>query len=385
MAKTLVLFASLSRTVLSGIACFLLAFAVNANTAEEERLWQLLEEQPQQGVVWAELALLYCQQNRLIPAQRIARYLLSQPDTPAAIRALMQEIQSGQCVKRAVNHANNEVYLQWGYDSNANLGAAGDQVILTIDGAPVVLTLTANQLARAAYFQQLGVNHQYRSSDQWGLSWAASYRRYQDMPELDQTLMALQFSHNSQILKTNLSVNQFWIGGRSLWQQLAVSGQLALSEYTDVEARLALQLYPEQAQYNSRLFQLGLRHPIQQQQQLLMLRYGLQLDLPVDSQRPGGQRQGAYMGVEHHRLIGDRVKLQLHGQWLRLFDTQAYSSLLDYRTREQDLIQFGVTASYALSNNSQCGLSLFHQRSDTNLPLFTYQQTLQYGWCSVNF
>ncbi len=354
-------------------------------TSEEERLWQLLEQQPNSGVVWAELALLYCQQGRFQPAKRVADYLLVQENTPQSIKQLMQAVAQGECYLASQSETLTELSLTTGHDSNANLGATSDEVVLTIDSVPVSLKLAQNQLAKSAFFRQIGLNYQYRSAKDWSFGVSATNRSYWDVPQFDQSFLSLNVQTKLMNLHPNFSVSQFWVGGQSLWQQAAVSNLYKLNDVVSLDGRISLQFYPDQPLYNSQLMQLGLRHIFSHSSHFMQLKYGVQLDFPVDALRPGGNKQGGYMGLDYGYQLAKDVSVQLNAHWLRMFDSEPYSSLLGNQRREQDAIQLGTAINYALSQSLLCSLSVFHQRNQTNLPLFGYEQTIETLGCRFQF
>jgi tetratricopeptide (TPR) repeat protein len=344
-----------------------------------ESLERALLLDPQNGAAQVDYAEALYLSGQIFPALELNDDILQRSDVPEHLAAMIQARQ--QAWRRQTRRRGFVTEIGLGYDNNLNSGPARNEITLTLSGEPIQLALDQAFQPVAAPYSNLRLTGVFQ----------------QISPEHTHDLMAAVHSRNSEHSASDLLQFDWRYNLGSDWNTWRTNLTAGTSHllwggsplYSVTEARFQLQ--PRRSGCVPQ-YQLAAQHQLYPGQSLFSgvessasvgfecrpdgqdRRYGVELGLlnnsALDSDRPGGERQGWKLRVSLEQpLLRGTVSAQF--SLASLHDASGFNELLaDFARRDVTTRLFRLQYRQALRPRLELMLNLNRQQQGSNLGPF---------------
>jgi len=369
--------------------------AAQLNSAQLEPASESLERalllDPNNGAAQIDFASALFASGQLFPALQLNDASLARTDLPEELRETLVT-REAEWRRNTRQHAL-QLDFSGGYDNNLNGAPGSDQIMLTLSGEPVLLSLNTNlQMQEGAFANARLSSRQQKLNANDQRSWTNEVRGRLSQ---DRTSDLLQFDTRYSLIKpTRRKTVQWEVGASSLFfggsglytaaqtrfryqpnsqRQCAPVYEIA-SQYQRFHRQIALDAWESKATLGANCVaatKLG-----------TVIRYGFDggyiSNKALDSRRPGDNRDGWQVNARIQRAIfGGELTAQ--ASYTKLNDDEGYSSILAngasrWQKRNQVLIQHRTPLRVG-NKNALFMVNLYHQDQASNIELFELTDT----------
>ena len=355
-----------------------------------ESLERALLMEPENGAAGIDYAQALFEQGQLFTALEINEQLLQRTDLPGNLEPLLTSRQ--QRWQAMTRQTSFQADLLAGYDDNLNGAPDASQVTLTLSGEPVQLALNPEfqpisgpylNLRLAGRYRLLAPEHQH--------NWSAELRgRLSQDSDSDLLQLTTRYAfirpdrqHSWQL---DAVMNHLFFGGSALFTATELSARYQPDSKLRCKPYYGLaiqhQLYHRQSLLNA--FEskagVGINCPLSNTNGGQQLRTELSLlrNDALKSGRLGGDRQGWQINLDW-QVVLPRGVLRTVLNHTQLDDNRGYSPLLAngaerWLRRSYLLLQYRQPLQW-LGRNTTLLLNIYHQQQQSNIELFTSNDT----------
>lgn len=365
------------------------AIAAGKNEEASNTLARMVANGPRHAGEWLDLALINCALGRADDAEQLFRSIEQRFEPPQGIRDIITQQRVLGC-SRWKPLSLLSFSAGRGYDHNVNQGARNPEYTLGgPDGETVILL--PEYLPKRDHYTVLSGDYMRELNQRGTLGFVQVGMRRND--RLDDYNTASLFGGLEQPwqlgrwrMRASAFTGMLRLGGR-LYQQHA---QVQLRATPPIDLPGPLELYGVAAlsyvnyktltNFDSNTSELRAVLAHRAGPGLVQASVGFLNDHAVGT-RPGGDRDGWYLGLSGRRRLNQALQVELDLARQSWNGELAYSPPVIPDVRAQRTMTARATMVYALSQNHSLRLEARHVRNKENISIFEYHNTvLQLSW-----
>ena len=368
------------------------------NAEAREALLQLLALQPEHAGAWLDLAVLHCNMGQDQEAEALFATVTDRFAPPPALQEAIESLRKQGC-RRELPGASTRLRLGLGTDSNVNQGASNPSFTLGSGANATPLMLAAEYTPRPDQFKAALLELSLPLAADGTLAYAqVQARGHNHYAQYDLGALMLGLDRPWQWgtwgWRANAAVGLTSVGG-ALYQRQA---QLQLQALAPAAAVLpgtwrlpagwllggsgswTGAAYPTLSGFDSQVAELRGLLAYELHGSWVQASAGFALD-QGQAQRPGGDRNGAVVGLAARVPLAGQVAAELGMSVQSWRGQQVYAPGLIDERREQLSTLLRAALSVPVAARQALRLELRHVRNEENVSLFTYQSSqVQLSW-----
>lgn len=355
-----------------------------------DALTRMIAKEPQHAGAWLDLALIQCELGHAVEAERLFQAIETRFAPPPGILEVINK-------QRAIGCAGWQRQRHWsltlgrGHDQNVNQGASNPNFTIGQGTSQVELQLSPEFLPLADNYTVLATDYSLELNPNGIIGFTQFQARHND-----------QLSrYNTDALSAGIElpwrIKKWALHTAANFSFLTLDGRL-YQRQSQLQARLTPPLpLPERWQFNlsatlSHVQYLSLTnfngHTIDLRAQLAYRTgdtqasgtFGFSNDRAV-SQRPGGDRQGWFTGLQIRSLLKNDIAGELGWTRQTWRGESAYSPGVIPETRDQNTQILRATLIIPVANRQTVQVELRQVRNQENISIFQYNnRQLQVSW-----
>lgn len=342
----------------------------------------LVLEAPNHAGAWLDLAILFCEAGAEDRALALFSYVETRFHPNPGVQEIIANLRSKGCAPaRAWPRLRSQLSL--GFDSNARLGSAHNEISLGPPDNPIDVILARNQRAQSSGFGGLSIQI---AAQPWASTEIFAHfdrRDFTNTPDVNSSVWALGFVQEApsgfgkQILFSG-AIGQMSLGGEPFYRSATLMAQLPLASPDGwipgltVDGTITAYRFELNPLFDSRVWSIQghLQSTFGPGQQTFSL--GVLNDM-AEAGRPGGDRRGWLMQWEMGWPTPSNNRWEFLGRQQRLIGTSAYSpGLIDQRRDSTTRVAI-VGYTMPVSQNHEVRLQTRYQHNRDSISLFRFE------------
>lgn len=355
-----------------------------------EELSQLIAQQPDHAGAWLDLALTQCSLGRGDEAERLFAAFETRFDPGRPILELIANAREQGC-NRWDPYSSTVLTLGRGIDQNVNQGARTARYVVDAPGGQVEYELSDDFRPRHDQYVQVGGEYLREVSRNGSLGFVQyQLRRNDNLHQYDSASLFAGVEKPWRLgrwrVRGTATVGLVTLGGhlyqRQAQLQARVTPPLRLPEgfLLDAVGAVTYNRFPALTNFDSSTQDARLHLSWRGQDRMASVALGYQNDHAL-AQRPGGDRDGAFLNVLARRSLGYGAFGELaytHQTWN---SSRAYAPGLIEQTRAQTTQVLRGTVTFPINKNQSLQLEGRIVRNRENISIFQYNnRQLQFSW-----